>query len=29
MKRKDEINHVLMIGDEDHANPNKRIAQAN
>ena len=28
MKRKDEINRVLMIRGEDHVNPNKRIAQA-
>ena len=29
MKRKDEINRVLMIRGEDHVNPNKSIAQAN
>ena len=29
MKRKDEINRVLMIRGEDHVNPNERIDKEN
>ena len=29
MKHKGKFNRVLLIGDEDDGNPNKRIAYAN
>jgi hypothetical protein len=29
MKRKDEFNRVLLIGDEDNGNPNQRNTDSN